>query len=445
MHIALPLAERRSRVYYGWYIVAAATVAQFLAVGSQVYASGVFLKPMTEELGWSRESYSLVQTISTVVMGAAGFAVGGLLDKRGARPLMLVGGAIAAVALMATSQVNTLWQFYLIRGTAMTLGTMLMGNIVVNVTVSKWFVARRGIAVAIAATGVSMGGVLMAPLIAWWIELWDWRTAWVILGCVVGVLIVPTAFVMRRTPEDYGLEPDGMTRAQAAAYAAARKRASAGSEINWTRPEAIRTKTIWLVTLAYGVANVGLGAMLLHLIPYLTDHGFSRPTAAILFSALSWAALIAKPVWGVLMDRYHARYLSAISFILAAVSLLALAPTVSQIGSAWAILIVLIVYGFSIGGTIPLQETVWASYFGRTHLGKIRAVAMPFTIVFGAGGPLLAGSIYDRTGEYSIALVFFSAFCLLGTILVLLARPPRHPSEGLPVEPPPATPATVPS
>lgn len=283
----------------------------------------------------------------------------------------------------------------------------------------------------------------MAPLIAWWIELFDWRTAWVILGCVVLVLIGPTAMVMRRTPEDWGLRPDGMSEAQAAAYASARKRASAGSEISWTRPEAVRTRTIWLVTLAYGIANIGLGAMLLHLIPYLTDNGYSRPTAAVLYSGLSWAALFAKPVWGVLMDRFHARILSAVSFLMAGVATILLVPTVQQVGSSWAVLIVLVVYGFAIGGTIPLQETVWGSYFGRTHLGKIRAVAMPFTIVFSAGGPVLAGAIHDRTGEYSWAFICFTVFYVIGTVLVVMARPPVHPSQREPAEVPAGLPATV--
>lgn len=426
MELVLP--RRPASIYYGWYIVGGALIAQFIAAGTQAYVAGAFLKPMTEDLGWSREGFSAVQTVSTFVMGTVGFTIGGLIDQRGPRMLMLIGALVCGVALILTSQVNTLWQFYLIRGIGQTVGNALLGNLVVNVTLAKWFVVRRGMAIAIASAGVSLGGVLMTPLAGWWIEQYGWRSAWVLLGVIVIALMVPVSLMMRRSPEDSGLLPDGMTSDEAAAYAATHGRASAASEVQWTRPEAIRTTTIWLVILAYGIANIGLGAMLLHTIPFLTDSGFDAGTAALLFGVLAWAALISKIGWGMLMDRFHARYLSASAFLVMAASSLVLVP-VGHSGSAIGAFAVLLAYGLAMGGTVPLQETVWASYFGRTHLGKIRAVAMPFTIVFSAGGPLFAGSVYDRTGSYDTAFIAFAAFSVVGLILVLLARPPRPPDR----------------
>jgi sugar phosphate permease len=434
---------RRPPLFYGWYIVGVALLAQFVAAGTQTYASGVFLKPMTQELHWSRESFSAVQTVSTVVMGGLGLVIGGIIDKRGPRLLMLFGAVIAGASLCATSQVHELWQFYLLRGVGQTVGNAMLGNLVVNVTVSKWFVARRGMAVAIASAGVSLGGVLMAPVVSIFVGAYGWRPAWILLGIVVWVLILPSALVIRRTPEDHGLLPDGMSLERAREYSVEKKRASSVSERQWTRPEALRTKTIWLVILAYGTANIGLGAMLLHLIPYLTDQGFDRGTAALLFSIQAWAALISKPLWGMLMDRFHARFLSAVGFMIAAGSILALIP-VGRAGSEPLLAVVLAAYGFGIGGTIPLQETVWASYFGRQHLGKIRSVALPFSIVFGAGGPLLAGYLYDRTGSYTSAFVIFAFFSLIGFIFILLARPPRHPDARVEVTLGPLVPAAVP-
>lgn len=420
--------SRRPAVFYGWYIVGVALVAQFVAMGTQSYAIGVFLKPMTQELHWSRESFSAVQTVSTVVTGVLGLIIGGLLDRRGPRLLMFMGGVIAGTALCATSLVHELWQFYLLRGVAQTVGTAMMGNLVVNVTVSKWFVVRRGMAVSIASAGVSLGGVLMTPLVSVVTDAYGWRPAWIVLGAIVWMLVLPSAFVVRRTPEDYGLMPDGMSLERAREYSDERKRASSVSEVQWTRPEAIRTRTIWLVIAAYGTANIGLGAMLLHMIPFLTDQGFSKGTAALLFSVQAWSALLSKPLWGMLMDRFHARFLSAAGFLVAAASIVALLVTGGG-GSQLAVGVVLACYGFGIGGTVPLQETVWASYFGRQHLGKIRSVAMPFSILFGAGGPLLAGFLYDSTGSYTSAFLIFAVFQVLGFMLILLARPPKRPAR----------------
>lgn len=379
---------------------------------------------MTQDLGWSRGEFSAVQTVSTFIMGTVGFVIGGTIDRRGPRRLMLIGTVVCACSLAMTSQVNTAWQFYLARGVGQTVGNALLGNLVVNVTVAKWFVVRRGMAISIASAGVSLGGVLMTPLAAWWIDLYGWRSGWVMLGVLVLLVMVPASLLMSRSPEDRGLAPDGLTADESIAYSAARGRASAVSEIQWTRRDAIRTPTLWLVILAYGIANIGLGAMLLHMIPFLTDNGFSAATASILFAILAWSALVSKIGWGFLMDRFHARYLSASAFLAMGAGVLTLIG-VGHSGSFVLAVAVMLTYGLAMGGTVPLQETVWASYFGRAHLGEIRSVAMPFSIVFSAGGPLLAGEVFDRTGSYDGALALFALFSAIGLILVILARPPR--------------------
>lgn len=426
MDFASPRASRAP--FYGWYIVAAALVAQFVAAGTQAYVAGAFLKPMTDDLGWSRSEFSAVQTVSTFVMGTVGFVIGGMVDSKGPRRLMLLGTVVCAGALALTSQVDAAWQFYLVRGVGQTVGNALLGNLVVNVTVARWFVARRGLAISIASAGVSLGGVVMTPLAAWWIAEYGWRSGWVMLAVVVFFLMVPASLLMRRSPEDDGLLPDGMTEEESIAYSASRRRASAVSEVQWTRREAVHTSSIWLVIFAYGVANVGLGALLLHTIPFLTDAGFSSSRAALVFSIFAWSALVSKLMWGILMDRFQARYLSASAFFVMACAVLVLIP-VGHTGSFWMAVGVALAYGLAMGGTVPLQETVWASYFGRLHLGEIRSIAMPFTIVFSAGGPLLAGAVFDQTGSYDGALAVFAVFSLVGLLLIMLARPPLRPSS----------------
>ena len=410
----------RPRVFYGWYIVAAAVVAQLVSSSTQAYAGGVFLTPMTDDLGWSRESFS---TVSTVVTGLLGLVIGTTLDRRGPRLLMIAGSVIGGAALIATSLVQEPWQFYLVRGIASAAGTAMIGNLVVNVTLAKWFVARRGLAIAIAAAGISSGGVVAVPL-AMFIDAAGWREAWVLLGVLVWVLMAPTVLVMRAAPERYGLTPDGMSSEQATAFAARNGRATAATEVQWTR-------ALWLVILAFGIAGIGYGAMLLHLVPFMTDGGIPRPRAALIFSGFAWTAMGAKFVWGWLMDRYHARYLSVVSFLISAVTMVSLAPALGT-QNEWVMLAVMIAYGTGVGGILPLQETVWASYFGRAHLGSIRGIAMPFTIVFGGAGPVLAGALYDWAGDYVLAFSAFAAFQFFGIALILLARPPKRPESAQP-------------
>lgn len=397
-----------------------------VASGTQGWVAGVFLKPMTDGLGWTRQEYSLVQTVGTVVSGVLGFLIGGLIDARGPRRLMLVGGLILAASLAATSQVEELWQFYLIRGIAQTTGNTLVGNLVVNVTVSKWFVARRGMAIAAASSGLSLGGVVMIPLTGWWVGDFGWRAGWLMLAVLSVVVVFPAALIMRRSPEDHGLMPDGMSREEALRFSETRGRVSAATEVQWRRPEAARTAAIWLIILAYGGSQLGQAAAVVHSFPLLTDNGFARGYAGLLFSAQAWAALLSKPLWAMLLERFHPRPLSAISFIAIGVATVAILLAAEH-AAAPLVFAAFALYGLSVGGNAPLQETVWASYFGRMHLGQIRALAMPFTILFAASGPFLAGWLYDRSGNYSAAYIIFALFSLASCGVILLARPPRHP------------------
>jgi sugar phosphate permease len=281
-----------------------------------------------------------------------------------------------------------------------------------------------------ASTGVSLGGVVMTPVVQALVTNYGWRDAWVILGVVTWVVIIPTAFVMRRTPEDHGLRPDGDPPEGARPVTTGPRRAAV-AEVNWTRPEAVRTVSLWLLIGAWGLGTVGLGAMMLHMVSFLTDSGFTVGTAAFLFSVQAWASLFSKGVWGVLMNRIHARYLAAIGFCgsgLAVLVLIVAAGHRSTPGTALA----LSMLGLAVGGTIPLQETVWAGYYGRMHLGKIRSVALPFSIIFSALGPKFAANLYDRTGSYHTAFYTFVGFWLLATLLILLARPPRRRAAPIP-------------
>ena len=430
---ALMLARElsRGRLFYGYYIVGLALFSQFIGVGVQGYAFSVFLKPMTEELGWSRADFSGAQSTSTIVMAATGFVIGGLIDRYGGRYLMMLGAVILGGSIIALSQGPGLWQFYLIRSTCFVMGSALMGNLVVNVTLSKWFVRRRGTMIAIASMGVSLAGVAMVPFITVLTSTVGWRMAWVVLGIVVWLaIIVPAWLIMRRQPEDMGLLPDGDTAESLAALEARsanakRRRLTAANEEQWTRREAMRTKALWLVVIAYGVANIGLSGMLLHFIPFFTDNGFKSGTAAFLFSMGSLSALICKPIWGYLSDLIHPRYLAAVAFVLAGASIIVILQVV-EAGSAAHLMPFVLLWGFGIGATIPLQETVWASYFGRRHLGEIRSVAMPFSIAFSSTGPLLAGFLFDVTGSYVVPFTIFAVSYLVGTVLIISARPPTR-------------------
>ena len=286
----------RPLIFYGYWLIAAAFVAQFVSAGVQNYVIGPFLTPMIDKLGFTRAEYTLPRSIGQFVAAAAGFLIGTWVDRLGARAFMIAGLIFTVAALLLTSWVTNLWQWVVLNGLILSIGAALVGNLVVNVTLSKWFVSLRGRAIAIAAMGVSLAGVILTPAVTVSIDLVGWRETWRLLVLPTVVLIGPAALLMRSSPERHGLHPDG------AREVATDSAIQADYERSMTRGEALRTPTFyWLVT-AFGLFVITIQVMLLQTIPMLTDAGYARTTAAAMIAVTNVPALLSKPVWG-LADR----------------------------------------------------------------------------------------------------------------------------------------------
>jgi MFS family permease len=411
----------------------AAFVALFATAGVQGYVAGAFYVPMTDDLGWTRAQFLYGQTLGQFFMAFVGFFIGVYVDRWGARPLMLIGASILAASLFLTSGISELWQWIVLRGTISMLGSALLGNLVVNITISKWFVEQRGRAIGLAAIGVSLAGVVLPPLMTWFIDDYGWRAGWRALAIGVFLLGIPAGLMMRRQPEDLGLHPDGKSDEDMASGAG--DAAIADFTNSFTRPEALRTRVLYLLVAAFGLSSLGMMTMIVLTIPYLTDSGFSRGVAALMVSVLAIPAAISKPVWGFMGDRWSERLSTSLSFAMNAGGLVliisaALAHTTAVLAVGYFIV------GWGIGGQIPLQETIWASYFGRRYIGAVRSAAMPFTMLISASGPLLVASYYDRVGSYSGAMYAVAGAWATAAVIILFARRPVRTPQAAPVPAP---------
>jgi len=421
---------KQPRIYFGYYLVLAALMAQFVAMGVGSYILGPFLEPMTLDLGWSRSEFTLARTLGQVITAGCGFFVGTYVDRRGGRRIMLVGTAILATAMASISFVHELWQWIIIYGIAVSAGAAMIGNLVVNVTLSKWFVIRRGRAVGWAAMGVSLAGVALTPASTSLIDHLGWRSAWRVLALGAACIVIPAALTMRRAPEDYGLFPDGVNAEQNAGEAGDRARQDFAESL--TRAEALRTSAFYLLVVAFGMFAVTIGVMLLQTVPFMTDAGYSRNTAAFMITLSSVPALISKPAWGYVMDRYPAHILSAIGAATTGISMLIITLGV-RAGATNMAYTGFFILGLGWGGLIPLQEVVWASFFGRRYLGAVRSAGMPFALIIGAGAPLLASWYFDTVGNYYGAFFVVAAMNLTSALLLLRVRKPAR--KGSPVYP----------
>ena len=289
------------RFFYGWAIVAIAFATSMITSGIGGYGLSFFVIPMSEDLGASRTEFSSISLFRLVALPFISL-LGLLADKKhGPRLLITFGSIVAGLTLIATSQVQTLWQFFIIHGAIFGVARFGMGGQLVGPAVlSKWFIRRRGRVMAISAMGISGGGLIVAPLAGWVVGNFDWRTGWIVLGLAMIVVISPmAALLMRRQPEDLGLRPDGdSTGRENTAGAGQSRRVWVESEYPWTVREAVKTRALWVLVAGQMFGGIALSAVLFHEVAYIQDKDFSLATATAVTTTLAFFAVLGKPLWG---------------------------------------------------------------------------------------------------------------------------------------------------
>jgi MFS transporter, OFA family, oxalate/formate antiporter len=405
-----------SRIYYGYWLVVAGFVTQFLSVGAMNYSIGAFMLPMTTDLSWTRAEFILPRSLGQFVMAFTGFYIGSYVDRLGARAFVLAGLFILTAALWGLSMIQAWWQWVILNGILLTVGAALIGSLVVNVTLSKWFVANRGQAIGWSSMGVSFAGIGLTPVITRYIDAYGWRAGWQAMAVATLVLALPAALMMRRAPEDYGLHPDGRSDAQMSTEAGARAQADYDTSV--TRKQALRMPLFYMLVGAFSMFQVLIPVVLFQTIPFMTDAGYSRSTAALMITIASVPALVTKPMWGWLIDRVNPKPLAAFSVALSGLALIMIVLSV-QARSLSLEYLSFFILGIGWGGVIPMQEVIWASYFGRRYLGAVRSAALPFALILGAGGPLAVGHYHDVVGNYDGAFIIVGCMSLLAGALIL--------------------------
>lgn len=418
---------KKPRFFYGWLIVLVSFVGDLMMAGVGTHSFGFFIKPMTQAFGWTRAQISFSATLRTLTGAVSGVIIGPLLDRYGARPVMVVGAIIAGLGIMLLSRVTAIWQFYLVHGLFSAEGMTAIGGLVATTVVAKWFIRKRGRAMAMVSAGLPLGGAILGPLTQYTITNFGWRTAWVVLGALIWIAVIPLAWIfMRRTPEDHGLLPDGeelSSQQEPGTKEAAGTPNSTGARLEeiWTLKEALRTPTLWIILLSFIFSGMGLSATMLHQIAYISDKGLPPSVGTTNIMVWGFAAAVGSLFWGFLAERVPVRFCVTAAFFVSAAGLVLLITA----RNLEMVLFYAVVHGVGAGGSSPLDGIITANYYGRRFIGTIRGVIMPIRLISTGGGPLFAAYIYDVTRSYNLAFTIFAITYMLGGLLILLARPPR--------------------
>jgi len=416
----------RSRFFYGWYIVGVGFLANVASSFALASTLSIFLKPLTADLGISRGVFSLLRSGEGIIAACLAPFIGTLVDRYGGRWLMAGGTAIAGVGFLLLSQIDGFTQFAAIRLTLVTLGDCMMGYMVVNVIIAQWFVRQRGRALAFSSMGVGFAKVCMPILAAWLLVILGWRQTWFVFGLTTMVLLVlPALLVIRRSPEDMGLRPDGASESViTTSSVASRKTENLASRADldaaWTRADAVRSSAFWLLVITFGISSVGVTGLNLHVYSYVTDLGHSAMVAASVMGVIASMQLASPLAWGFLAERIDVRYAAMLRFVIQAVGLgLAIAT-----GNLFCLYAGFFLYGIGLGGNMVLPDILWASYYGRRSLGRIRGMGLFISHMLAAAGPPFFGFLFDITGGYGLSFAIFGAILILSALLSLMLRPP---------------------
>ena len=388
-----------------------------MAMGSLNF--GLFIKPMGDELGIGRAFFGWAQTARQVSSSVTSPTVGWLLDRFGSRILLPVAAVITGGAMIALAFINSSWQLVALFAVMGLVGMSGPGALVTSVPILKWFVRRRGAAVAFVGLGIPVGAMIFVPLTQYFIDAWGWRTAWIVLAILGISIIVPLSLIfLRRRPEDMDLLPDGLPpRAKTVNAVDTSDEPLEELEISWTARNAMRTLPFWSLVVVFSMVALAIGTVAVHRIAAFMDRGLD-PTLVSLATAFdAVCAGVATFAFGMLVRWVSVRILGAIGFCL-----LGLASVMTIYADYTSLMFVsMAVFGLGIGGMMFLQNFVWADYFGREYVGSIRGVVAPITLTVGGIGPPLAGYVRDWTGSYNpvwwggVCLMFLAALVILAT------------------------------
>ncbi len=396
-----------ARIFYGWRMVAVAFFVDFIAVGFFFYSYGVFFKSIAEEFGNSRLGISIGITVTFAVGALLAPFIGRALDRYPLKNVICCGALSMGVGFTLLGFVQNATQMYLVLGIFIGFGAGSMGQLATSKLVTNWFFKRRGRALGIAATGISVSGVLMPAITAWIIGTYGWRSAFILYGAITLVIVVPIVlkFVISR-PEDIGLFPDG-----ALASSTPLKPVKPAS----TR-EFLSNPNFWILVAILGLLFCIQSATLIHMIPQLTDRGLSLVAASFIASATAGFGILGKLIYGSLVDRWDVRYALwlgiAFQFVGQAIMLFFSGYTAFLLGAC--------LFGFGMGGVVPMQGAVVGATFGRESFGRVLGAMRPAMASIQLLGVPFAGWVFDTSGSYKPAFATFLVLYLVSAAIVYL-------------------------
>jgi len=429
LHIIKLAKDRSKGLFYGWWIVAAGFCTNAFGVGTFYYGFSTFFNPMIEEFKCSRALMSGVYSLARLEGGIEGPLAGWLIDRFGARKMMQIGITTVGIGYMMLYLVKGPLSLYLIFGLVLSLGYNLGYTHAAGAAIAKWFIRKRGRALSILISGNGIGGAIFVPLLAWLITMFGWRWAAVVIGLATFAIPLPLSLLVRSTPEEMGLSPDGESQKSDNRYTQRIQNSkefsvtgSFSEEVDFTVREALGTRAFWVYVSAMMLRSCLLGAIVVHQIPHLTDIGIPYQTASGILGLMVLMSVPGRFIFGWLGDMINKQVLLFFLCLLQGAGLIIFinAYTVQLL------YLYVIVFGLGYGGVVPNVIALRADLFGRRNYATIAGITMTMSMIGTVAAPVFAGHLFDITHTYKIAFYILSATIVLsGISFLIIPRPSR--------------------
>ncbi len=411
--------------YYGWLIVLIAFVTMAVAVTARTTFS-LLMPPLIDEFGWDRGLAAGAFSFGFLVSAILGPIVGRVMDKRGPRVVILTGAVLLSSGLLLAPYIERPWHLYATLGMLVGGGSNMMTYTAHSQFLPNWFVQRRGLAISLAFSGAGVGAIVLLPWLQSIILSDGWRTACWTMGCLVLLAAAPLNLLVRKTPGDIGLLPDGESKPGSSSTFTARHAAQivdhAWVATEWTLARAMKTARFWWIVIAYFCALVAWYAVQVHQTKYLTEIGFTPIVAAWALGAVSVVSIPGQIILGGLSDRLGREWIwsgGCAGFAMSYVALIALeqSPSMSLL---YAMVFAQGFFGYTL---TSVMGPIVVEIFEGPHFGAIFGTVTVALVCGGAAGPWIAGAVHDATGSYRIAFILIIGCCIASAISIWLASP----------------------
>ncbi len=402
----------QSRIFAGWWVVAGAFLCMLTGF-AVAYSFAAFFGALETEFAARRGETSLVFSICAFLYFVLGLPAGMIADRVAPRPVVFGGLMLIAAGLVLAAGATSLWQIYLGYGVGAGVGVGL--SYVPSVAaVQRWFVRKRGTAAGLAVAGIGVGTLIGAPLAHELIGAVGWRKTYLILAALTVVGAIVSGILVRRSPEHYGLAPDGDPPAP--------KGSPPAIPPGLTLREAVRTRPFWTIYIGALLMSFGLFVPFVHLAPYAADMGLGEGFGVLLIVLLGVGSTVGRFMFSSITNLLGRRLSFAAMYVGAGVMMVMWSQSTSSV----ALVIFALLFGAFYGGFVAIAPSLAADYFGGRALGSVIGALYSGVGVGALLGSPAAGYAYDFFGSYAGAILAGAALCAVSFVVTLLMPEPAR-------------------